>query len=509
MRIACAWSVSLSGLEGSPVQVEAATGQGLPKISLVGLPDAALLQARDRVRAAISGAAYEFPKGILTINLSPANLPKNGSHYDLAIAAAILAATEEVPSEMVKSTMFFGELGLDGNVRRMRGILPAMLAASRAGFQRVIVPHGQAREASLVPGLTIWPVRHLHEMVDLMHGRPIALAPETCEPDEEVDQQPSDFADVQGHSDGKWAMEVAAAGRHHVFLHGAPGVGKTMLASRLPSILPDLGHEDAIEVSALHSLAGRGLESGLLVRPPYSDPHHTSTMASLIGGGGRDIRPGSISLAHRGVLFLDEAPEFGSRTLDALRTPLENGWVTIGRVNQVVRYPARFQLILAANPCPCGYSGVVGKECTCPAMTVRRYRERLSGPILDRIDIRHHMLPLTRAFLADSDEPPETSVQVLTRVMEARGRQQYRLMATPWCTNGEVPGSYLRKHLPLPEDLGPLERGLSNGTLSARGVDKVLRLAWTLADLEGEDRIGTGNLRVAMLMRQGELARVG
>ncbi|MGV8847712.1 YifB family Mg chelatase-like AAA ATPase [Tessaracoccus sp.] len=508
MKIASSWSVALAGLEGAVVQVEAAAGLGLPRIALVGLPDAALLQARDRVRAAISGAGHEFPKGILTINLSPASLPKNGSHYDLAIAAAILAASGIIPGEAATTTMFFGELGLDGKVRKVRGILPAMLAASKAGFTRVIVPHGQAREAALVPGLTIWPVGHLNDMVEVMHGRPIVLSPENMEPDSDDQGQRPDFSDVQGHSDGKWAMEVAAAGRHHVFLHGAPGVGKTMLASRLPSILPDLGHEDAIEVSALHSLAGRELESGLLVRPPYSDPHHSSTMASLVGGGGRDIRPGSISLAHRGVLFLDEAPEFGSRTLDALRTPLENGWVTIGRVNQVVRYPARFQLILAANPCPCGMFGVVGKECTCPAMVVRRYKERLSGPILDRIDIRHHMLPLTRAFLGESDQQPENSSQVLQRVIEARGRQRQRLRGTPWRTNGEVPGSFLRKQLPLPEDLGPLERGLSKGILSARGVDKVLRLAWTLADLEGDDRIASGSLRVAMLMRQGELARV-
>ncbi len=508
MKIASAWSVALSGLDGAPVQVEAAVGLGLPKITLVGLPDSALYQARERVRAAISGAGYEFPKGILTINLAPANLPKNGSHYDLAIAAAVMAATEDVPADAVMSTMFFGELGLDGRVRRVRGILPAMLAASRAGFTRVVVPQGQSREAALVPGLTIWPIANLHHLVDVMRGQPVTLSPEMIEEGAEDTREPADFADVQGHSDGKWAMEVAAAGRHHVYLHGAPGVGKTMLASRLPSILPDLGHEDAIEVSALHSLAGQELESGLVVRPPYSDPHHSSTMAALVGGGGREIRPGSISLAHRGVLFLDEAPEFGSRTLDALRTPMENGWVTIGRVSQQVRYPARFQLVLAANPCPCGMSGVVGKECSCAAMAVRRYRERLSGPILDRIDIRHHMLPLTRAFLADSDVPPERSAAVLARVIEARGRQCNRLRDTPWRTNGEVPGSFLRKKLPLPDDLGPLERGLSKGTLSARGVDRVLRLAWTLADLDGEDRIGTSNLRVAMLMRQGELARV-
>jgi len=307
MRIATAWSVALSGLEGAVVQVEVATGPGLPKITLVGLPDSALYQARERVRAAISGSGYAFPPQILTINLAPASLPKTGSHYDLAIAAAILAAMEEVPVDMVDSTMFFGELGLDGTVRKVRGILPAMLAASRAGYDRVFVPKGQAREAALVPGLTVWAVGNLHEVVDLLHGRPVHPSPE--EPEKSVNEvrEPADFADVQGHSDGKWAMEVAAAGRHHVYLHGAPGVGKTMLASRLPSILPDLGHEDAIEVSALHSLAGQELESGLVVRPPYSDPHHSSTMAALVGGGGREIRPGSISLAHRGVLFLDES----------------------------------------------------------------------------------------------------------------------------------------------------------------------------------------------------------
>lgn len=501
---ASAWSVALSGLDGAMVEVEAALGGGIPKTILVGLPDAALHEAKERVKAAVGAAGLKFPKERLTINLSPAGLPKNGTHYDLAIAAAALVSTAELPGDAVRRFVFLGELGLDGRVRRVRGILPALLAASRAGFERAVVPSGQAGEASLVKGLDIWPVAHLCHLADVMAGRRSDAEPGGV-PGSLRGPGP-DLVDVHGHADGRWALEVAAAGRHHIFLHGSPGVGKTMLASRLPGILPDLEAEEAIEVSAIHSLAGDELGAELVLRPPYSDPHHNATMASLIGGG-KEIRPGSISLAHRGVLFLDEAPEFGMRLLDALRTPLESGWVTIARANQQVRYPARFQLVLAANPCPCGNSGVVGKECTCAPLVVRRYRERLSGPILDRIDIHHQMLPLKHAFLGVGVEQPESSAIVAERVLEARARQLRRLRDTPWSTNGEVPGSHLRKHLPLPSDTGPLERALSRGVLSVRGVDKVLRLAWSVSDLAGRDRIVPGDLRVAMQMRSGELGR--
>jgi len=325
-----------------------------------------------------------------------------------------------------------------------------------------------------------------------------------AEEDASPGQRPTlDFRDVRGHLDGRWAMEVAAAGRHHVFLHGAPGVGKTMLAARLTSILPSLDGEEAVEVSALHSLAGMDLSQGLLTEPPYVDPHHSSSPASIIGGGVRLVRPGSISLAHRGVLFLDEAPEFGARILDALRTPLESGWVTIGRAAIQVRYPARFQLVLAANPCPCGFHGVAGRECRCSSTAVRRYQERLSGPVMDRIDIRHHMLPQSRSFLESALEQSESSVEIAARVLQARDRQAQRLRNTPWRTNGEVAGPWLRSQLPLPKDLTPLERALNRGLLSARGVDKVLRLAWTIADLAEEDQISAASLRVAMQLRQG------
>lgn len=500
---ASSWSVALSGIEGAMVEVEAALGGGLPRVKVVGLPDASLNEAKERVKAAVVASGYDFPQVLLTINLSPAGLPKHGTHFDLAIAAATLACTAKLPAERVRRFVYLGELSLNGKVRRVRGILPALLAASRAGFEKAVVPAGQVGEAHLVPGLEIWPVSHLGDLQDVVAGRP----PRTDLAEEAADGRPQDrgldLSDVHGHADGRWVMEVAAAGRHHVYLHGSPGVGKTMLAERLPGILPELSPQEAVEVSAIHSLAGVDIGSRLLTRAPYADPHHNCTMASLIGGG-REIRPGSISLAHRGVLFLDEAPEFGAKLLDSLRTPLEGGEVTIARANQQVRYPARFQLVLAANPCSCGNAGVVGRECTCLPMQVRRYQERLSGPILDRIDIRHQMLPLKRAFLGEAVETPESSSAVLQRVLEARARQQARLRETPWSTNGEVPGAYLRKHLPLPSDLGPLERALARGSLSHRGLDKVLRLAWTVADLTGRETISPANLRVAMQMRQGE-----
>ena len=501
---ASSWSVALSGVEGSVVEVEAALGGGLPRVVVVGLPDASLNEAKERVKAAVMASGYEFPKVLLTINLSPASLPKHGTHFDLAIAAATMACTGSLSRNEVRRFVFLGELGLNGRVRRVRGILPALLAASRAGFEKAVVPAGQAGEAALVPGLEIWPVSHLRDLQDVMAGRRTHTDTEGTGESTASREPNLDLADVHGHADGRWVLEVAAAGRHHVYLHGSPGVGKTMLAARLPSILPELSASEAVEVSAIHSLAGFDIGSRLLVRPPYSDPHHNCTMASLIGGG-REIRPGSISLAHRGVLFLDEAPEFGTKLLDSLRTPLESGWVTIARANQQVRYPARFQLVLAANPCQCGNSGVAGRECTCLPMQVRRYQERLSGPILDRIDIRHQMLPLKRAFLGETVDQPESSASVLGRVLEARARQASRLRGTPWSTNGEVPGSHLRKQLPLPADITPLERALARGSLSHRGLDKVLRLAWTVADLKGQDTVSSANLRVAMQMRQGEL----
>lgn len=499
MTTASAWSVALIGMQGTMVEVEAAIGAGLPRTVLVGLPDAALYEARDRCRAAVAGAGLAWPAQLLTINLTPASLPKAGSHYDLAIVAAVLAAAGVVPRTLASRSVLVGELGLDGRVRPVRGVLPALLAARAAGVGTAVVPSNQVAEARLVDGVTIWGVACLDDLVEVLHGRPVlgSVAP-PAEP-EPVAGPFTDLSDVRGQPEGCWAVEVAAAGAHHLFLHGAPGVGKSMLAERLPGLLPELADDHALEVSALHSLAGDALIEGLIRRPPFANPHHNASIAALVGGGARVARPGAISLAHRGVLFLDEAPEFSGRSLEALRTPLETGEVLIARASSQVRYPARFQLVMAANPCPCGLAGVAGSACTCTPMNVRRYNERLSGPVLDRIDIHHRLLPNLRVMAETTAGEP--SAVVAQRVRSARERQRRRLAGTPWTTNGEVPGFHLRKLAP-PEGLTLVDDAVRTGRLSGRGVDKVMRIAWTLADLAGRDRVLRGDVAGALGLRQ-------
>ncbi len=503
MSQARAWSVALVGVEGTMVEVEAAISSGLPRTTMVGLPDTALYEARDRCRAAMASARFGWPSDPVTINLSPATLPKAGSHYDLAIAAAVAAAARRFDPAALEGMALFGELGLDGRVRTVRGLLPALLAVVRRGFGRVIVPAGQLREAALVEGLGIAGAADLADLFDILRGGPGALAPPPSVPEEDAGP-PLDLADVVGQVEGKWALEVAAAGRHHLFLHGPPGVGKTLLAERLPGLLPDLEPSEALEVSAVHSLAGLNLDGGLVRRPPYADPHHSASVASLVGGGARIALPGAVSRAHRGVLFLDEAPEFSPRVMEALRVPLESGRIVLGRAVATATYPASFQLVLAANPCPCGQAGVPDGNCRCAPMAVRRYATRISGPILDRIDI-HQQLRQVRAALLGAHHPPgEGSAVVAERVLAARDRQRHRLAPSGWRTNGEVPGPALRKRLPLPDGSELLDAAVARGRLSARGVDKVLRLAWTIADLAGDARPTREQLHTALAMRRGE-----
>lgn len=507
MAQACAWSVALVGLEGRIVEVEADIGAGLPRTVLVGLADTALYEARDRCKAAVGNTGHTWPASLLTINLSPATLPKTGSHYDLAIVAAVLAAADVIPRFELARTVLLGELGLDGRVRPVRGILPAVLAAAQAGFTRVVVPVRQAGEAQLVEGLDVLGVASLGQLVALLRGDPVPDV-DPIEVSDAAPELPSgrplDLADVVGQVEAKWAVEVAAAGRHHLMFSGPPGVGKTMVAERIPGLLPDLTLAEALEVSAVHSLAGFNLADGLITRPPYSDPHHSASVASIVGGGQRMAKPGAISCAHRGVLFLDEAPEFPTKVIDSLRTPLESGTITLGRSEVQARYPARFQLVMAANPCPCGQAATRGAHCSCPPLAVRRYGERISGPVKDRIDISCVFFPMRKAYLKAALQRTESSAVVAARVAEARDRQQRRLQGTGWQANGEVPGPYLRKQLPLPDGLEVVETAVNRGKLSPRGVDKVLRVSWTLADLARRGKPGRDEVGVALAMRRGE-----
>jgi len=507
MSQARAWSVALVGMQATMVEVEAAIGSGLPSTTMVGLPDLALSEAKARCRAAMASAHQSWPSNPVTINLSPAALPKAGSHYDLSIAAAVAAANQRCDPAALERVVLFGELGLDGRVRSVRGLLPALLGAVRHGFTRAVVPAGQLHEASLVDGLTVYGAAELNDLFAVLEGGSGASAG----PMPQAEESPAvrlDLADVVGQSEAKWALEVAAAGRHHLYLHGSPGVGKTLLAERLPSILPELEPDEALEVSAIHSLIGLNLESGLMRRPPFADPHHTASIASLVGGGARVALPGAVSRAHHGVLFLDEAPEFQPKALEALRVPLESGRVVLSRANATATYPAQFQLVLAANPCPCGNATTVGAECHCPPMVVRRYRSRVSGPILDRIDI-HQLLRPVRLNLLSEAAAGEPSAVVAARVEEARQRQARRLAPLGLRTNAQVPGAVLRKRLPAPADPELLAGVVQRGQLSVRGVDKVVRLAWTIADLAGADRPGRSELQIALALRRGEPREAG
>ena len=507
MTIASAWSIALVGMDGTPVEVEAAITPGLPRTVLVGLPDTSLHEARDRCRAALTSAGLAWPNELLTINLTPASLPKAGSHYDLAIAAAVLAAAGVVPRSITRRAVLMGELGLDGRVRKVRGVLPGLLAARRCGRTSAIVPWQQVGEARLVDGMTVHGVASLDDLVEGLHGRRVVHpapppADEAASATTDETPAPLDLADMLGQPEARWAAEVAAAGGHHMLLHGAPGVGKTMLAARLPGLLPDLTMPESLEVSALHSLAGDDLNDGLIKRPPYAAPHHNATVAAMVGGGSRVARPGAISLAHRGVLFLDEAPEFAPQVMEALRTPMEAGFVSVARSQGVVRYPSQFQLVMAANPCPCGLAGVPGSSCRCVPSAIRRYNARLSGPILDRIDI-HQRMAMVTSLLAKADTGVEPTAVVAARVAEARSRSERRLHGTGWRRNAEVPGHIARAGLPE-AGLAMAEKQVLKGQLSVRGLDKVARLSWTLADLAGRGRVTVDDVAAAVALNQGE-----
>ena len=527
MALARAHAMALVGVQGYVVEIEADIENGLVALMLVGLPDTALREARDRIRSAIINSGQQWPQRRITVGLSPASLPKRGSGFDLGIALAILAAAGSIRAACLDGAVFVGELGLDGRLRPVPGVLPAVAAAAAAGFGRVVTPQENMAEAALVPDVQVVAPANLAALVDWLAGRdlgpddPSVLLAEPGSGRAPLPPQPPrrrgrgagaggqlpgmaglvvgpsaaggpqrDLADVAGQPVARRAAEICAAGGHHLMLTGPPGVGKTLLAERLPTIMPPLRPADALEVSAIHSVAG-ALTSAqpLLTAPPFCAPHHTSSKAAIVGGGSGIIKPGAASLAHLGCLFLDEAPEFDRDVLDALRQPLESGEVVIARSGLTARFPARFTLVLAANPCPCARSAATGADCTCSPLARRRYQARLSGPLLDRVDVKVELLPVTRAELLCDHRLAESSARVAERVRSARERTAARLRGTRWRLNAEIPGGELRRTFrPAPGALAPLERAMDLGQVSARGADRIIRLSWTLADLAGVDR---------------------
>jgi magnesium chelatase family protein len=503
MALGRAFSVAVRGLDGYIVEIEADITSGLPGVHLVGLPDAALQESRDRVRAAITNCGSDWPQARLTLALSPATLPKMGSVYDIALALAVLSAHGKAEWARLEKTVLLGELALDGRVRPVNGVLPAVLAAKREGWPTVVVPVDNLAEASLVDGIDVKGVRTLGQLKSWLTGK-AQLEDSVGKPCPEPAPS-ADLADVIGQTQARYALEVAAAGAHHLKLTGPPGVGKTMLAQRLPGLLPTLSESEALEVTAIHSVAGLLSESTpLITRPPFVAPHHTSTVAAMVGGGSGMARPGAVSRAHRGVLFLDECAEIGVSVMEALRTPLEDGEIRLARRDGVARYPARFQLVLAANPCPCAPADP--RDCICPGQVKRRYLGKLSGPLLDRVDL--HVEMYSERAGAFVQQEGESTAMVCERVTAAREAAVQRWGPYGIRTNAEVSGSLMRKKFRLPATvMKPLRSALDRGQISMRGGDRTLRVAWTIADLAGRTSPVLEDVNTALSFRQNGSAR--
>ena len=516
MAYATAHTVALAGAVGHVIDVQADVSAGMVGTTLVGRADPALNEARDRVRMAITNSGFDWPATRrITVLLSPADLKKSGSHYDLAVSVAILAACGALPARVLEETALIGELTLDGSMRPVSGILPMVLAAARRGITRVFVPEPQAREAAMVPGMVVFGMRSLAQVIAELRGDEVPEAPPVpIQSDgrflawrgasrlEDVD-----MSDLLGMRDARYAVEVAAAGGHHLHLTGPKGCGKTSLAERIPSILPDLAPDEAIELTAVRSLAGvLDPDAGLVVRPPYSAPHHDASKASLVGGGSGRVRPGAISLAHGGVLFLDEFPLFKADVIEALREPLENGDITVARGEEAITFPARAMVVLASNPCPCGNFHPVAAQdaCTCLAIQRRDYQRKITGPITDRLDIVRRLEPL-RPGGHDRLTRVETSAEVRERVGAARARQAARYAGSGWRLNSQVSGAALREQWPVSAAAQVLiDDQVYGGRLTRRGAVRVHRLAWTVADLAGVDQPGMAETQTALQLRLGE-----
>ena len=498
---------TIDGIDPRQVWVEVDIRSGLPAFTIVGLGDVAVRESRDRIRSAIANSGFEFPQTRITANLAPAFLRKVGPGFDAALALGVLAASEQVPAHALSEYAVFGELSLGGELRDSPGALAVAEGAQRAGLERLIVPRERAREAALVQGLEIAGVSSLRQAAEVLAGSAVPSFPPVDAPSTLAAAGAAaepDLADIRGHAAPLLALEIAAAGGHNLLFEGAPGTGKTMLARRIPSILPAMSRAEAIEVTRIHSIAGLHA-AGLIGTRPFRAPHHTISAAGLVGGGSPP-RPGEATLAHHGVLFLDELAEFQRSTLDALRQPLEDGCVTIVRGQRALLFPTRFMLVAATNPCPCGFAGV-GDRCRCGEADLRRHGRRLSGPLLDRMDL---LINVERPSEQELRAPPPTSsARARERVAHARERQRFRLAGSSARCNGEMDARLVRRHVRL-EDAA--ERALAQayaiGALSARGRHRVVRVAQTIADLVAHDRITHADLLTALSLRQrGEAER--
>jgi magnesium chelatase family protein len=522
MAFATAHSISLHGATGHLIDVQVDVSPGMVSTTLVGRVDKALGEARDRVRMAVNNDSPRWPSTKrVTILLSPADLPKGGTHFDLAIALAVKAADnddEEFTPDLLAGKVFIGELSLSGGLRPVTGVLPMVMTAAERGLTTVVVPETQAREAALVPGVTVFGMRSLAQVVAQLRGVEVPEAPPVVASSAsrmlswrgERRLHDVDLADLDGMAAAKYAVEVAAAGGHHIMLSGPRGSGKTSLAERIPSVLPDLGIAEALEVTAVHSLAGALPESDALVRrPSWFAPHHSATATSILGGGTGRVRPGQVSMAHHGVLFLDEFAHFRRDVIDALREPLESGEVTISRGDESATYPARSLVVLAANLCPCGnYHGAgVVQGCDCDEVVRRHYRRKMSGPLVDRVDIWVELAP-SSALARDPFGPNEDSATVRARVAAARERQAGRYSGRPWSLNSAAPGPALAAEWPLTPDARALvDEALAQGRLTRRGATRVHRLAWTVADCLEVERPGHAETEIALALRTTDASR--